>query len=220
VKPAIKITWAPALILAIAAFFTVGVDGQRTMHLRQPLDRVIPREIGGQRAHDIEVSDAEQKVAGMSSYVMRVYSPAGDLRDQVNARFSVYVGYYAAQLRGRTIHSPKNCLPGAGWEALTDAPVVIATPSGPIKVNKYLLQRGKEKAVVLYWYQGRGRVEANEYRVKWDLLRDAAIRRRTDEALVRIVVPTTNEAEAFREASRVASVLVPALDKALPDIGV
>lgn len=212
--------WAPAAILAVGAFFTVGVDAQRQMQLRSPLSDAIPREISGQRSKDIHVSAAEQKVAGMTSYVMRVYSPAGDLRDQVNARFSVYVGYYAAQLRGKTIHSPKNCLPGAGWEALTDAPVVIATPAGPIKVNRYLLQRGKEKAVVLYWYQGRGRVEANEYRVKWDLLRDAAIKRRTDEALVRIVVPTSDEAAAFEEAARVAAVLVPALDKALPDVGV
>lgn len=214
------IAWAPAVILAVGAFFTVGVDGQRQLPLRSPLSEAIPREISGQHAKDIEVSDAEQQVAGMTSYVMRVYSPAGDLRDQINARFSVYVGYYAAQLRGKTIHSPKNCLPGAGWEALTDAPVVIATPAGPIKVNRYLLQRGKEKAVVLYWYQGRGRVEANEYRVKWDLLRDAAIKRRTDEALVRIVVPTSDEAAAFKEASRVAAVLVPALNKALPDVGV
>ena len=45
------------------------------------------------------------------------------------------------------------------------------------------------RALVYYWYQGRGRISANEYRVKWELIRDAAFRRRTDEALVRIVVP-------------------------------
>ena len=58
-----------------------------------------------------------------------------------------------------------------------------------VRVNQYLLQRGEDQALVLYWYQGRGRVEANEYRVKWDLLRDAALHRRSDEALVRIIVP-------------------------------
>ena len=208
--------WGPAIILAFGALFTVGIDGQRTMALRAPLDQTIPRAMAGQLGSDLELSKAEQRVAGMTSYVMRVYSPTGDLRDQIDAKFSVYVGYYAAQMRGQTIHSPKNCLPGAGWEALTSAPAVIATAAGTITVNRYLLKRGDQQALVLYWYQGRGRVEANEYRVKWDLLRDAAIKRRTDEALVRIVVPaTTTEDAAFREAARVAAELVPAVDRAL-----
>ena len=47
-----------------------------------------------------------------------------------------------------------------------------------------------------YWYQGRGRVAHNEYLVKWDLLRDAALERRTDEALVRLVVPVVASADA------------------------
>jgi EpsI family protein len=210
--------WGPAIILAVGAFFTVGMDGQRTMNLRAPLDQTVPREIAGQIGSDVTISKAEQRVAGMSSYVMRVYSPTGDLQDQISAKFSVYVGYYAAQMRGKTIHSPKNCLPGSGWEALTSKPAVIATAAGPVTVNRYLLKRGKEQALVLYWYQGRGRVEANEYKVKWDLLRDAAIKRRTDEALVRIVVPTTaSEEEAFREAARVAALLVPAVNQAMPD---
>lgn len=210
--------WGPAIILAMGALFTVGLDGQRTMNLRAPLDRTIPREIGGQIGNDVTISKEEQRVAGMTSYVMRVYSPTGNLQDQIAAKFSVYVGYYAAQMRGQTIHSPKNCLPGSGWEALTSSPAVIATAAGNITVNRYLLKRGDEKALVLYWYQGRGRVEANEYRVKWDLLRDAAVKRRTDEALVRIVVPTTTTEEAaFQEAARVAAQLVPAVHQAMPD---
>ena len=68
-----------------------------------------------------------------------------------------------------------------------------------------------------YWYQGRGHVEANEYRVKWNLLVDAALRRRSDEALARVVVPITDsEAAAEAVATRVASMLVPSLAKALP----
>ncbi|HEY0304513.1 MAG TPA: EpsI family protein [Longimicrobiales bacterium] len=210
--------WGPAIILAAGALFTVGLDGQRTMALRAPLDQTIPKQMEGQVGSDVTISKEEQRVAGMTSYVMRVYSPTGNLQDQIAAKFSVYVGYYSAQMRGKTIHSPKNCLPGSGWEALTSAPATIATAAGPITVNRYLLKRGKEQALVLYWYQGRGRVEANEYRVKWDLLRDAAIKRRTDEALVRIVVPTTiSEEEAFREAARVAAQLLPAVNQAMPD---
>jgi EpsI family protein len=108
-------------------------------------------------------------------------------------------------------------LPGSGWEALTSQPAVIATATGTVTVNRYILQREKQKALVLYWYQGRGRVESNEYAVKWHLLRDAATKRRSDEALVRIVVPVqTTEAAAYDLAARVAASLMPAVTEALP----
>jgi len=71
---------------------------------------------------------------------------------------------------------------------------------------------------VLYWYQGRGRVEPNEYWVKWHLLRDAVLRQRTEEALVRIVVPVEeSEERAFELASRTVRAIMPALQQALPN---
>ena len=93
----------------------------------------------------------------------------------------------------------------------------VDTPNGAVVVNRYLLQNGDAQALVLYWYQGRGRVQASEYLVKWDLLRDAALRQRSDEALVRIVVPLWgSEEDSFNLARSVAERLVPALGKALP----
>ena len=95
--------------------------------------------------------------------------------------------------------------------------VEINTPLGAVAVNRYLLQREEQRALVLYWYQGRGRVQANEYLVKWDLLRDSALRQRSDEALVRIVVPIRDDEDAaFALASQVATEVVPALSAALP----
>ena len=113
------LSWAPAALLTLGALLTVGVDGQRSLELRRPLASAVPGELDGHKAFDIKVSKAEQRVAGMSSYVLRSYSPLGNQADQAVSNFSVYVGYYAQQMRGKTIHSPKNCLPGAGWEALT-----------------------------------------------------------------------------------------------------
>jgi EpsI family protein len=81
-----------------------------------------------------------------------------------------------------------------------------------------MLKRDTEQALVLYWYQGRGRVEGNEYQVKLALLLDAALRRRTDEALVRIVVPVSgSEEEAFQMARALAGLVIPDLERALPD---
>ena len=97
--------------------------------------------------------------------------------------------------------------------------VTVNTPAGPARVNRYLLQNRTEQALVLYWYQGRGRVAADEYRVKGELLRDAALHGRTEEALVRIVVhlnERTDEAAAASRASETAAALIPAVEKVLP----
>ncbi len=205
--------WAPAFILGVGTLVS-GVNTQQIVPLREPLPAVVPAEFAGFVAEDIEISEAEQEVAGMSDYLMRVYTPedGGTI-----GLFSVYVGYYENQTQGRTIHSPKNCLPGAGWEALTSSTAVITTAIGAATVNRYLLQNGDNRALVLYWYQGRGRIEANEYAVKWDLLRDSAFKGRSEEALVRVIMPIhESEQEAFERAVEVAERLVPAVDQALP----
>jgi EpsI family protein len=131
----------------------------------------------------------------------------------------VYVGYYDRQLQGKTIHSPKNCLPGAGWEAVSAGERTLSTALGPVKVNRYVLVNKQQRALVYYWYQGRGRVESNEYRVKLELLRDSALRGRSDEALVRVVVPlrtADDEAAAGELGARVSAQLIPQVAEVLP----
>ena len=221
--------WTPAALLLLGATITVGIDSQRAMPLRSALDSAIPVRFEQLESRDVVVSDAELRVAGVSDYLMREYfaRDSGASADSVAASaeaatapaavFSVYVGYYDSQTQGRTIHSPKNCLPGSGWEAIRSREVTLQTALGAVPANRYLLQRDEQKALVVYWYQGRGRVEANEYLVKAQLLRDAALHGRTEEALVRIVVPiVTTEEEAFERAAAAAAQLVPSVDRALP----
>ena len=206
-------SWAPAAILAVGLVLVQGVSDQQRMPLREPLATAVPATIEGYAARDLEISAEEQRVAGMSTYVMRVYEAA----DAASPAFSVYVGYYDSQVQGKTIHSPKNCLPGAGWEALDASTATIPVAAGHVTVNQYVIQREKERALVLYWYQGRGRVASSEYAVKWDLLRDAALHGRSEEALVRVLVPITgSQDETFALAQRVASTIVPAVQRALP----
>ncbi|MFL5576834.1 MAG: exosortase C-terminal domain/associated protein EpsI [Gemmatimonadaceae bacterium] len=178
--------YLPAALLALGCALVWGARGQQRVPPAAPLAS-LPTELLGYRAADLTIGDEERRVAGMSDYVMRVFR-----RDSADV-FSVYVGYYDYQVQGKTIHSPRNCLPGAGWEALEGGARTVSAPvdggTAPFSINRYLLANGTSRALVYYWYQGRGRVEANEYRVKWNLLRDAALRGRTEEALVRIVVP-------------------------------
>jgi EpsI family protein len=211
--------WAPAVLLGLGVVITTaGVHTQHAVPLRSPLEEEVPRQLAGWSARDIEISAAEQRVAGMDEYLMRVYEPsANEAAAGALPWFNVYVGYYQSQAQGNTIHSPKNCLPGGGWEPLTSARQPIVTPLGRVTVNRYLIANGAAQSLVLYWYQGRGRIEANEYRVKWDLLRDQALHGRSDEALVRVIVPvTTTEADAYAQAAAVARELVVHVDRALP----
>ncbi len=205
-------TWVAAAILGFGALMTLGfVRPQRSLELRRPLSAVVPTRLEGRAGSDVPISDAEQRIAGMTTYVLRIYGEG-------ESAFSVYVGYYDRQEQGKTIHSPKNCLPGGGWEPLVQKREEIATAAGTVPVNRYLIGNGSARALVLYWYQGRGRVAANEYRVKWDLLRDQALLGRSDEALVRVVVPVQNDDEdaAYARAVRVARTLVPSVYTALP----
>jgi EpsI family protein len=146
----------------------------------------------------IEVDTNSQRVAGMDEYVNRVYS-----RDTVPV-FSLYVGYYTYQTQGKSIHSPRNCLPGAGWEPVESAtlPIDSAPGIGSRSMNKYVLANQGNYAAVYYWYQGRGRLESNEYTVKYNLMRDAALFGRTEEALVRLVVPLRTQADRTQEHVR------------------
>ena len=209
--------WPPAIVLSLGAVLaTAGVQSQRSLLLRDPLETAVPREMEGYGSRDVALTEDEIEVAGVTSYLSRLFAPT-DTSAAGPRFFAVYIGYYDRQTSGKTIHSPKNCLPGAGWEPLINQRASIATDSGPVMVNRWLIQKGADQALVLYWYQGRGRVQASEYAVKWDLVRDAALRRRSEEALVRIVVPIrSSEADAFELASRVARRLVASLGTTLP----
>lgn len=210
-------SWAPAAVLVAGLALTAATSRQASVPLRAPLASAVPAQVSRLSGRDLSISDAERAVAGMDDYLFRSFAASPG----APAAFTLYVGYYRSQAQGRTIHSPKNCLPGAGWEVLTTSPVAVRSAAGTVTVNRALLQRRAEQAVVLYWYQGRGRVASNEYAVKWDLLRDAALHGRTEEALVRVMVPVgaAGVAEADRLALEAARAAVPAVYRALPQRG-
>jgi EpsI family protein len=209
-------------VLVAGCLLISDIREQASVPLAAPLT-TLAAGIDGYTVRDVIISEDERRVAGMSDYSMRVYERAPA------SSFSVYVGYYDSQVQGKTIHSPRNCLPGAGWETLQGGTRVLASSlDHRFTVNRYVLMNGPRQALVYYWYQGRGRLESNEYRVKWNLLRDAALSGRTEEALVRIVVPlprvspadTVASSRAYAAADdiaeRVARRLVDEVDRVLP----
>ncbi len=174
---------APALVMILGALAQRGVEPERTLALVRPLTE-FPDDLAGYRAGaSSELSPAERRVLGSGEYLLRTYE-SGD------GDFDIFIAFYGRQESGSSIHSPRNCLPGSGWEPVRHERVSAPTPYGHGRVNRYVVEHESgSRALVYYWYQGRGRVAASEYSVKIDLLRDALFRRRTDEALVRLVFP-------------------------------
>jgi EpsI family protein len=187
--------FVPAGIMLAGTLFVLNARSQGAVPLAAPLTSVLP-QVSGYKTIDQQLSAEEQRVAGMSQYVARMYS-----RDSV-MNFSTFVSYYDRQTQGKTIHSPRNCLPGAGWEVMTAGTATVTVDGAPQVLNRYTLKNQGALAVVYYWYQGRGRIVANEYAVKWNLLRDAALAGHTEEALVRVVVPVAPSASADTAGGR------------------
>ena len=212
----------PVGVLVAAAVAYAFTPAQRVMPLRAPLAE-LPRELVGYRGSDDTVATAELAVLQNPEYLMRTYQQG----QQVG--LTAFVGYYATQENRDGFHSPQACLPGAGWEPLESSRVRVAAAGGSYEVNRYLVGRGAQRALVVYWFQGRGRVTADEFATKFDLLLDAVRRQRTDQAFVRLVVPmpdvgqgvsndalVPNATAADAVAREAVAELVPALERILP----
>jgi len=179
----------PSAIMLLGVLLVSGIREQYVIKAPEPMS-AIPTRFMGLEGRDIVVPEEDRKVAGMTDYSMRAFG------SDSNPAFSVYVAYYDRQVQGKAIHSPKNCLPGAGWEIHTSDRIPAPSGTSGASMNRVLLSNKGNRALVYYWYQGRGRLEASEYVVKWNLLKDAALYGRTEETLVRIVVPLPRVANA------------------------
>jgi EpsI family protein len=106
---------------------------------------------------------------------------------------TLFVAFFETQRTGKAPHSPKNCLPGSGWAPSRSATRTISIPGAqPISVNDYVISRGQNQSIVLYWYQARDRVIASEYSAKIFTVTDAIRYNRSDTALIRVVVNVTD----------------------------
>jgi len=182
---------------------------------RRPLQE-FPTQLGAwqQRGVDTRFDAATESVLLADDYLARDYARA----DGGAANF--YVGYYASQRNGATYHSPLNCLPGSGW-VMTEPGRILIQPVGggpAIEANRYIVEHDRDRQVLIYWYQGRGRAVASEYWGKIYTVLDSVRRRRSDGAMVRVVVPVTNsEAEALQLATDLAAQAAPALPTFVPN---
>jgi EpsI family protein len=170
-----------ALLLSAAGARHVALNARPMWRSHTTLTR-FPAELGPWRSDgDVPFSATIESVLGVDQYVNRTYR----MNDAAFA--SLYVGYYENQRQGTTIHSPLNCLPGAGWQPISSDRLAIDGRSDLI-VNRVIVQKGEARQLVYYWYQTRGRIIASEYWSKFYLVTDSIMSARSDAALVRVVV--------------------------------
>jgi EpsI family protein len=204
--------WITAGLLVGAFVLLHTVSHGETVVPHQPL-RDLPYSLGSWTGTEKPFDAQIVQAIGVSDYTNRIYS------SQFGGFAQVYVGYYASQRTGDTIHSPKNCLPGAGWDPVQSGYAKISISGGrQIVVNEYVIQQGLDKMLVFYWYQDRGRVIASEYSAKFWMVADAISRNRTDGALVRLITPMhDDEVDARARLASFTQMLFPHLERVIPN---
>lgn len=183
--------------------------------VRQTL-ATFPTQVGAwsQIGVDERYTEETEKVLRADDYLSRVYkSPEGRIA-------SFYVGYYGSQRTGATYHSPLNCLPGAGWVMTAPAKITIQPADGSpaFEANRYIVQKGRNRQLLIYWYQGRGRAIASEYWGKFYTILDSIGRRRSDGAMVRVMTSLDDtDDKAIAAAVDMAAQAAPYLSSYIPN---
>ncbi len=104
----------------------------------------------------------------------------------------LFIAYYARQQSGQSPHSPKVCMPGGGWEIMDTRRLLVPVGGQAVPVNRVRIVKRNTTLLVYYWYYGRGKWLASEWRMKWELFRDALAGRHTNNALVRLSAPVAS----------------------------
>jgi EpsI family protein len=211
------------IVLTTLFLTTLGLVARasksETVQVRASFD-TFPMQIEGWKGREEPpFSDDVLAVLGVDDYLTRTYS-------RVRGGVGLYIGYWGTQSQGDTIHSPLNCIPGSGWQPLSKGALQLDVSEGvgaaprQVSINRYVIQKGLDRQLVLYWYQSHGRVVANEYVGKFYLVKDAIELNRTDAAIVRVIVPITvndpDGVEAERTGVEFVKSLFPVLNGYLP----
>ncbi len=203
-----------ALVLVGGVTLLHAMSHGEAVVAHQPL-RDLPYTLGPWKGQEQPLEQRIVKAVSVTDYTNRLYE------NPTEPPVQLYVGYYSSQRTGDTIHSPKNCLPGAGWDPIKSDYTTIKLDDGrQIVVNEYVIAQGLDKELVFYWYQGRGRVIASEYWGKFWMISDAITRNRTDGALVRLITPIAGASDLSQAHTRLVKFtqgIFPYLNKFIPN---
>jgi len=197
---------AAAALLLFAAIFLQARQRTEIFPKRAPLDS-LPHQLGNWTGIDVPLDADTLKVLGPGDFLLRSYT-----NDQ-ESPLDLFIAYFPSQRAGDTIHSPQHCLPGSGWVPIENHAVTFSMPDHPpFPVNRYVIRKGEDRRIVLYWYWAHDRGIASEYWAKFYLVSDSLRMNRSDGALVRI----TSEMFPGETAAAAEQRLMPFTNSVLP----
>lgn len=207
--------WTVALLLAGSVLLLHARGDSDVIPASTPLSQV-SRVIDGWTGSDLPIDQETRNVLGPGDFLSRMYTRAGQ-----PLPIGLFIGYFPTQRSGVTIHSPKHCLPGAGWAFESSRYVNLRDANGKNhRVGEYIIGNGEARQFVIYWYQAHGRSVANEYMAKFYLVTDAILMNRTDGALIRVLTPigtTEDTATARARVEAFTRQLIPTLPRFIPN---
>lgn len=208
-----------ALLILLAGMVVNNYFSQREPFVRKIPLSGFPTTLHEWKGVEVGLEPEVLTALGATEVLMRRYvTPSISSNHNLVPQIWLYIGYYQSQREGQTYHSPKNCLPGSGWQIIQSEKINVSVGSNKyILVNKMIVQKGLEKETVLYWYQDRGRVVASEYWAKIYMMYDAITHNRTDGAMIRISAPSTDSEErTLQYLTRFVQEVFPHLGRYIP----
>jgi EpsI family protein len=205
---------AAAMLLATGVF--LQARGRREIIPARQKLAALPANLDSWTGRDIPMSQEVLNILGPGDFLLRVYQNQAEVEPYVD----LFIAYFPSQRTGDTIHSPKHCLPGAGWLPVESKRVKLALPGhAPFPVNRYVIAKGEDRQLVLYWYLAHNRALASEYWAKFYLVADSMRFNRSDGSLVRLTTPIIRgetSAAAQDRLESFAAQIVPKLDTYIP----
>jgi EpsI family protein len=205
-----------AFLLLATALFLHCRGGNEVMAPRQPLPS-FPLQLGSWAGTDVPISEETLRVLGPGDFLLRIYE---NQKQQQDPDIDLFIAYFPSQRMGDTIHSPKHCLPGAGWLPVESGHITVWLPGQtPFPANRYVIAKRGQRQLVLYWYLAHARPVASEYWAKFYLVADSIRLNRSDGALIRVITSLSEEESVDSAQQRLFSFmanLVPRLDVYVP----
>jgi exosortase D (VPLPA-CTERM-specific) len=213
-------SWAALVLLLAVGGLALSLERRAEIIPERRAFAEFPLHLADWRGRRDRMPAAYVETLKFDDYLLADFVPNGDFgKPPVN----LYSAYYASQRKGESVHSPRSCIPGGGWQIKSLETVALPEYrlyASPLRVNRVLIQKGGDRQLVYYWFQQRGRGLTNEYLVKWFLFWDALTKNRTDGALVRVTtyVPETGDlADAERRLTAFIGVVLPELGRHIAD---
>lgn len=204
-----------AVILLTAAIFLRAGNRKEVLPPYLPLES-FPSHLESWEGRDLVIPQDSLAVLGPGDFLLRDYQNQSPSVPDVD----LFLAFFPSQRAGDTIHSPKNCLPGSGWYPLESGRITLSLPGhSPFPANRYVIAKGAERELVLYWYWAHNRATASEYWAKYYLVKDSIRMHRSDGSLVRITTDLgENEttAAAQQRLESFAGKIVPLLNQYIP----